>query len=289
MIACVGDPETVREIAAGHDRVALAAVNAPRNLVFSGAADRIAALRGDLERKGVTVRPLAVSHAFHSPLMAGAAEPLLEAARAVEFQPPAIPWISDATGEPVTRVDAEYWVRHLLGTVRFADGFARLRAGNAEGGLGCDAFVEIGPHPTLLNLGRSAVADGPEPDGRRTLWLPSLRRGAPAAAPCCGRWAATSARAETSTGPPWTTNTRPPGSRCRTRPSNAGPTGSRPPLPIRKAIPCRPSPRCRAPPRRAPRARSPAPCSTPSPASADSPWPTCRCTPGSASSWDSTP
>lgn len=52
MIACVGDPETVREIAAGHDRVALAAVNAPRNLVFSGAADRIAALRGDLERKG---------------------------------------------------------------------------------------------------------------------------------------------------------------------------------------------------------------------------------------------
>ncbi|MGQ4445397.1 acyltransferase domain-containing protein, partial [Streptomyces violaceoruber] len=72
MIACVGDPETVREIAAGHDRVALAAVNAPRNLVFSGAADRIAALRGDLERKGVTVRPLAVSHAFHSPLMAGA-------------------------------------------------------------------------------------------------------------------------------------------------------------------------------------------------------------------------
>ncbi|MFF5197684.1 type I polyketide synthase [Streptomyces anthocyanicus] len=179
MIACVGDPETVREIAAGHDRVALAAVNAPRNLVFSGAADRIAALRGDLERKGVTVRPLAVSHAFHSPLMAGAAEPLLEAARAVEFQPPAIPWISDATGEPVTRVDAEYWVRHLLGTVRFADGFARLRDRGAEGGPGCDAFVEIGPHPTLLNLGRSAVADGPEPDGRPTLWLPSLRRGAP--------------------------------------------------------------------------------------------------------------
>ncbi|MGQ4441521.1 aminotransferase class I/II-fold pyridoxal phosphate-dependent enzyme, partial [Streptomyces violaceoruber] len=85
----------------------------------------------------------------------------------------------DATGEPVTRVDAEYWVRHLLGTVRFADGFARLRDRGAEGGPGCDAFVEIGPHPTLLNLGRSAVADGPEPDGRPTLWLPSLRRGAP--------------------------------------------------------------------------------------------------------------
>ncbi|WP_256976256.1 type I polyketide synthase [Streptomyces sp. CS113] len=178
MIACVGDPETVREIAAGHDGVALAAVNAPRNLVFSGPADRVAALRGDLERKGVTVRPLAVSHAFHSPLMAGAAEPLAKAARAVEFRPPLIPWISDATGEPVAEVDAAYWVRHLLGTVRFADGFTRLRDRVTEGGAGCDAFVEIGPHPTLLNLGRSAVADGPQDEGRPTLWLPSLRRGA---------------------------------------------------------------------------------------------------------------
>ncbi|NEB19090.1 type I polyketide synthase, partial [Streptomyces coelicoflavus] len=179
MIACVGDPDTVRGAAAGHGRVALAAVNAPRHLVLSGPADRIAELRGDLEREGVTVRPLAVSHAFHSPLMAGAAEPLLEAARAVEFHAPRVPWISDATGEPVERVDAEYWVRHLLGTVRFAEGFARLRDRDAEHGPFCDAFVEIGPHPTLLNLGRSAVADAPAGDARPTLWLPSLRRGAP--------------------------------------------------------------------------------------------------------------
>ncbi|MFC8417173.1 aminotransferase class I/II-fold pyridoxal phosphate-dependent enzyme [Streptomyces coelicoflavus] len=179
MIACVGDPDTVRGAAAGHGRVAVAAVNAPRHLVLSGPVDRIAELRGDLEREGVTVRPLAVSHAFHSPLMAGAAEPLLEAARAVEFHAPRVPWISDATGEPVERVDAEYWVRHLLGTVRFAEGFARLRDRNTEDGPFCDAFVEIGPHPTLLNLGRSAVADAPAGDARPTLWLPSLRRGAP--------------------------------------------------------------------------------------------------------------
>ncbi|WP_186779026.1 type I polyketide synthase [Streptomyces salinarius] len=179
MIACVGDPDTVRDIAAGHEEVALAAVNGPRHLVLSGAADRIAALSTDLERKGVTVRPLVVSHAFHSPLMAGAAEPLLRAARAVEFHAPRIPWISDATGEPVERVDAEYWARHLLGTVRFAEGFARLRDRDTEGGPFCDAFVEIGPHPTLLNLGRSAVADAPAGEERPTLWLPSLRRGAP--------------------------------------------------------------------------------------------------------------
>ncbi|TDT28130.1 8-amino-7-oxononanoate synthase [Streptomyces sp. BK208] len=179
MIACVGDPGTVRDAAAGHDQVALAAVNAPRHLVLSGAADEIARLRSDLERAGVTVRPLAVSHAFHSPLMAGAAGPLLEAARAVRFHPPRIPWISDATGKPVQRVDAEYWVRHLLGTVRFAEGFARLRDRETEDGPFCDAFVEIGPHPTLLNLGRSAVADAPASGTRPPLWLPSLRRGAP--------------------------------------------------------------------------------------------------------------
>ncbi|MEV0523450.1 aminotransferase class I/II-fold pyridoxal phosphate-dependent enzyme [Streptomyces sp. NPDC050439] len=174
MISCVGDPEAVRTAADGFASVTIAAINTPDHLVLSGDAEEIADLSPGLEAAGITVRPLAVSHAFHSKLMAGAAPPLLAAAGDITFREPGIAWISDATGQPVERVDADYWVEHMLGTVRFADGFAELRR------MGCTAFVEIGPHPTLVNLGRSMVASGTDnapQDGPASLWLPSLRRG----------------------------------------------------------------------------------------------------------------
>ncbi|MEV4924532.1 aminotransferase class I/II-fold pyridoxal phosphate-dependent enzyme [Streptomyces roseoverticillatus] len=172
MIACVGDPDAVREVAGEFASVAVAAVNTGDHLVLSGAAAEIAAAGDALRGRGLTVRPLVVSHAFHSPLMAGAADPLREAAGRISFAEPAVPWVSDATGELTGRPDGDYWRAHLLGTVRFADGFATLRR------LGCDAFAEIGPHPTLLNLGRSMTAAEPgAADGPAPLWLPSLRRG----------------------------------------------------------------------------------------------------------------
>ncbi|WP_338896083.1 aminotransferase class I/II-fold pyridoxal phosphate-dependent enzyme [Streptomyces sp. TG1A-60] len=169
MIACAGDAEAIRAAAVGFGSVSVAAVNAPGHLVLSGARKEIDEVRVLLQDRSVVVRPLAVSHAFHSTLMAGAAEPLREAARAVAFAEPEIPWVFDATGELVaTRIGADDWVEHLLGTVRFADGFETLR------GLGCDAFVEIGPHPTLLNMARTMTAAD---DENPVLWLPSLRRG----------------------------------------------------------------------------------------------------------------
>ncbi|MCP9966588.1 acyltransferase domain-containing protein [Actinomadura madurae] len=167
MIACAGDAAAIESAAAASPAVAVAAVNAPGHLVLSGPEDEIGRLTGDLRAKGVTVRRLAVSHAFHSPLMDGAAEPLREAARAVAAREPDIPWISDHTGEAMGRPDAGYWAGHLLGTVRFADGVGALRR------LGCDAFVEAGPHPALLGLVRAGLAN----DAGTVLSLPSLRRG----------------------------------------------------------------------------------------------------------------
>ncbi|MFD9905354.1 aminotransferase class I/II-fold pyridoxal phosphate-dependent enzyme [Streptomyces sp. NPDC059063] len=179
MIACVGDADAVRAVADGCGTLAVAAVNSPTHLVLSGERGEVERAGAELVERSVTVRPLAVSHAFHSPLMAGAVEPLRAAARAVRFAEPVIPWVSDATGEPVDRVDADALAAHLLGTVRFADGLAALRR------LGCSAFVEVGPHPTLLGLARAAAP----PDGERPpLWLPSLRRVRAGAARDTGDW-----------------------------------------------------------------------------------------------------
>ncbi|HEY8981037.1 MAG TPA: aminotransferase class I/II-fold pyridoxal phosphate-dependent enzyme [Streptomyces sp.] len=168
MISCVGDAETIRAAAAGVGSVSVAAVNAPGHLVLSGRREDIDEVGAVLRDRSVVVTSLAVSHAFHSPLMAGAVEPLREAAEALDFAEPVIPWAFDFTGELVTgRISAADLAAHVAGTVRFADGFATLR------GLGCDAFVEIGPHPTLLNMLRTTQSpDGADP----LLWLPSLRR-----------------------------------------------------------------------------------------------------------------
>ena len=61
-------------------------------------------------------------------------------------------------------IDAAYWCRHLLAPVRFERGVRALDA------MGCTAFVETGPQPTLIELARQALGD----EGR--LWLPSVRR-----------------------------------------------------------------------------------------------------------------
>ncbi|HZU57903.1 MAG TPA: aminotransferase class I/II-fold pyridoxal phosphate-dependent enzyme [Actinocrinis sp.] len=174
MIACAGPAGTIQSAAADFASVAIAAVNTDDQIVLSGLDTEINAVRDVLESRGVTVRPLAVSHAFHSKLMAGAAAPLRAAARRIGFTQPVITWVSDATGQAAGVVDADYWVEHMLGTVRFADGFRTLMR------QGCTAFVEVGPHPTLLNLGRAITRTDAASDaatGGAPLWLPSLRRG----------------------------------------------------------------------------------------------------------------
>ncbi|RCG21309.1 aminotransferase class I/II-fold pyridoxal phosphate-dependent enzyme [Streptomyces diacarni] len=175
MIACQGESDAVLTVAADFPSISVAAVNADRYLVLSGPTDDIGAVGDRLAEQQTDVRALNVSHAFHSRLMDGAAAPLREALTGFTFGRPTIPWVSDATGELVDRVDADYWARHMVGTVRFADAFTTLR------GLGCDAFVEVGPHPALLSSGRSLMQDrATAPEG--LLWLPSARR-------ATGEWA----------------------------------------------------------------------------------------------------
>ncbi|SER40873.1 type I polyketide synthase [Actinokineospora terrae] len=139
--------------------VSVAAVNAPGEVVLSGDRDQVTAA---LDELGVSGKYLPVSHAFHSPLMAPVADGLRAAARKISFAAPEITVVSDLTGEVVEDLaDPEYWVRHALEPVRFAEG---VRAAHAAGAR---VFVEVGPKPVLLASAQLSAPDA--------TWLPSLR------------------------------------------------------------------------------------------------------------------
>ncbi|MES9594776.1 type I polyketide synthase, partial [Streptomyces sp. NPDC094045] len=141
------------------DRVGVAAVNGPEAVVISGAGAEVGEVAAVLEARGRRVKRLAVSHAFHSPLM----EPVLEDFRAVveglAFHEPTMPFVSAVTGAVVGAEIAApgYWVRHVREAVRFADALQALHE------LGARRFVEVGPDAVLTGLveqvlGTDAVA-----------------------------------------------------------------------------------------------------------------------------------
>ncbi|NEP12525.1 MAG: type I polyketide synthase [Symploca sp. SIO2C1] len=168
MVSLLASESQVTEAIANYSsQVAIAAINGPSSVVISGEREAIGAIVSQLEATGVKTKQLQVSHAFHSPLM----EPMLAEFRAVAkqvtYQQPKIPMLSNVTGKQVGSeiATAEYWVNHVRQPVRFADSMKTLHQ------QGYELFLEIGPKPILLGMGRQCL---PEAVG---IWLPSLRPG----------------------------------------------------------------------------------------------------------------
>ena len=146
MAAVIGlDEAPAREVCA-EAGVVLANLNCPGQLVISGAADKIGkAVELAKTRGAKRAIALPVAGAYHSPLMAGA-QPKLQAELAkIKISPPAVPVISNVTGQPygnaadisarlIEQVTSSvFWeksMRHLL-----AQGFTR--------------FIELGPGTAL--------------------------------------------------------------------------------------------------------------------------------------------
>jgi thioester reductase-like protein len=126
----------------------------------------VEALAGRLAAEGVACRRLSTSHAFHSPEMAPAAEGLRRLLESFELRPPSLPWVSNVTGTWIAGADATdpgYWVRHLLGTVRFAEGLRTLCREPSP------VLLEVGPGHGLSTLALQQSAGG------ERIAVPSLR------------------------------------------------------------------------------------------------------------------
>jgi len=162
MLATSADEATVRAALVNEPRVAIAAYNAPGNLVLSGEREAVESIAAQLHAAGFRATPLNIAVASHSPLV----EPLLSEfsrhAQTLTYHATRIKVISNLTGEIQTTFNADYWAQHTRQPVRFAQGFQTLLAAGAE------VFIELGPKPTLLGL---AQQNAPEAEA---LWLPSL-------------------------------------------------------------------------------------------------------------------
>ncbi len=140
--------------ARGSEVLAIANDNAPGNVVVSGAwpaLERLPAAARELGAKRVL--PLNVGGAFHSPLMAPAAETFRSFLAAAPLRDLPVPMISNATAQPTTSAEElrELLARQLTGPVRWTESVRRM----AE--LGVDTFIEVGPGTVLSGLIKRTV------------------------------------------------------------------------------------------------------------------------------------
>ncbi|WP_349345055.1 SDR family NAD(P)-dependent oxidoreductase [Streptomyces rapamycinicus] len=165
MLSVSAAPEVVEGML--RDGLGIAAVNAPGQVVVSGAPEPLDALAARCEAAGIRARRVDVDYASHNPLVDSVRERLL----AVEVSPRSgrVPFYSAVTGSVVDTVelDAGYWWRNLREQVKFAQTVASMPVAG---------FVEVSPHPVLVPgiEGRWAVGSLRRDDGGQRRLLMSL-------------------------------------------------------------------------------------------------------------------
>ncbi len=168
MVAVFDTEKNVKSIIAKYtDKVSIAGINGPNNIVVSGERNSVKEIVSELEKKGIKVTYLKVSHAFHSPLMNPILNEFEKIANEIKFNKAAVPFVSNLTGNLIDTekiLDAKYWSEHIREAVQFNKGMKTLAS------IGVDVFLEIGPHPVLTGMGQGCLPDS------KALWLPSLRR-----------------------------------------------------------------------------------------------------------------
>jgi [acyl-carrier-protein] S-malonyltransferase len=152
MAAVLGlDAAAVEVALAGMNDAWPANYNTATQTVIAGTTAGLEAATKRLQEAGAKrVIPLNVSAAFHTPLMAPAAERLRVALDRIEWRSPRIPVMANLTGRPHQGGDRIPHVMEmqLRSPVRWGACIAALVE------MGCDAFVEVGPKRALTGMMR---------------------------------------------------------------------------------------------------------------------------------------
>src|SRR5881394_1220477 len=166
----VTEQEVSESIAGKESELSIAAINGPSSTVISGTEGAVEEIRSQWEEKGRKTKRLAVSHAFHSPLMEPMLAEFAEVAESLTFNEPELALISNVTGELLSAeqaTDPAYWVDHVRRPVRFADAIETLKA------QGTSTYLELGPDPVLCAMAGECLGT----EQGNAAFVPTLREG----------------------------------------------------------------------------------------------------------------
>ena len=135
--------------------LAVANDNSPQQVVLSGSKEGFEAASEAARELGLRPRELAVTGAFHSPMMAGAVPEFEAALAGVELEPdplPGVTVISAVTAQPFDDVRRRL-AEALTSPVRWREVVLTLHERGAR------RFVEVGPGKVLTGLVKRTVTD----------------------------------------------------------------------------------------------------------------------------------
>lgn len=158
MLAVLETVKRIKEIIAEIKGVWIANVNSPRQTVLSGTQGGLAEAKDRLSQLGIDVKPVQVSCAFHSPLVARAKERLATILAATEFLPPQLPVFSNTSGDLYPQDSGAVVAllsEHLVRPVQFKDEVEAMYKS------GVRTFVEVGPRGVLTGLVGQILAGRP--------------------------------------------------------------------------------------------------------------------------------
>ncbi len=136
--------------------VVAANYNSPTQIVISGSVAGVQAATALAEKAGAKkVVMLAVSGAFHSPLMEFAVEGLKSGLAKVAFKNPTVPLISNVAADAISDAKAipDLFLKQMTSPVRWVESMQKAQA------LGCVEAFEVGPGKVLMGLARGISRD----------------------------------------------------------------------------------------------------------------------------------
>lgn len=148
MLAVQASRETLAPLLLEWDLpVVLANDNSTSQVALAGPSDAIWEVEERLKIEGIVSKRLFVSTAFHSPLVAPACVPFLEALESVTFASPRVPAYSNLTAGTYPAEPPRAWLAdQIVQPVRFREMIEAMYARGAR------IFLEVGPGSVLTSL-----------------------------------------------------------------------------------------------------------------------------------------
>ncbi len=151
--------EVERTLKTIDDYVVIANINSGQQSVIGGASKAVEKAMEIFLQAGYDVRPLPVSHAFHTSIVAPASEPLREMLAQLRIQPPRVPVIANVNGEfyptgpDVVPQMLDLLAQQVASPVQFVKGLQTLYDAGAR------VFVEVGPKKALQGFAEEVLGD----------------------------------------------------------------------------------------------------------------------------------